>query len=358
MKFLKPLVLLAAIGGLAFAFWPVPKDKGRMTGKLNFEAKAEKRDIRETVEAAGFVRAVIYSNVRAEVSGKLQKLYVATGDMVKRDQILAELDPVLAKADEDEARRNVQLQRFTLERITRDLRRSETLREKGFVSEREMLDARTAYEVAKLQGEIAQSRLDKATENVSRTVIRAPHDGQVSDCVIVEGQIVIGAQSINRGTLIMTVSDTSVLRVDVSLNEFAATRVEVGKDALVTFDSIPSLRKSGKITFMTPFGTPDAKVPDLRIFPTQVSFAAGDGVRPGISANVTVTVDSVKDCVAVPLSAVFVDGADRVIYVRDGGGEWAARKVRLGLSDAGWTQVREGVTPGDVVSLIRPAVNR
>ena len=156
----------------------------------------------------------------------------------------------------------------------------------------------------------------------------------------------------------MTVSDTSVLRVDVSLNEFAATRVEVGKDALVTFDSIPSLRKSGKITFMTPFGTPDAKVPDLRIFPTQVSFAAGDGVRPGISANVTVTVDSVKDCVAVPLSAVFVDGADRVIYVRDGGGEWAARKVRLGLSDAGWTQVREGVTPGDVVSLIRPAVNR
>ena len=46
------------------------------------------------------------------------------------------------------------------------------------------------------------------------------------------------------------------------------------------------------------------------------------------------------------------------LVVGGGGGEWAARKVRLGLSDAGWTQVREGVTPGDVVSLIRPAVNR
>jgi RND family efflux transporter MFP subunit len=357
MKFLKPLAVLAVLGGLTFAFWPKPKGAGRVASAA-FEAKAEKRDIRETVEAAGFVRAVIYSNIRAEVSGKLQKLYVETGDMVKKDQILAELDPVLAKADEDEARRNVQLQKFTLERITRDLRRSEALREKGFVSERELLDARTAFEVAKLQGEIAQSRLDKASENVRKTVIRAPHAGQVSDCTIVEGQIVIGAQSINSGTLIMTISDTSVLRVDVNLNEFAATRVELGKEALVTFDSIPGLRKSGKITFMTPFGTADLKVPDLRVFPTQVSFAAGDGVRPGISANVTVTVDSVKGCVAVPVSAVFVDGADRLVYVRGADGEWEPRKVKVGLSDAGWSQVKEGVEAGAAVSLVRPALPR
>jgi len=361
MKFLKPLLILAVVGGLAFAFWPKKKGAGRSPSgapsTVN-EAKAEKRDIRETIEAAGFVRAVTYSNIRAEVSGKLQKLYVQTGDMVKKDQVLAELDPVLAKADEEEARRTLQLQKFTLEKVTRDLRRSEALREKGFVSEREMLDARTAYEVARLQSEIAQSRLDKASENVRKTVIRAPHDGQISDCTILEGQIVIGAQSINSGTLIMTVSDTSVLRVDVNLNEFAATRVELGKDAAVTFDSIPSLRKSGKITFMTPFGTADLKVPDLRVFPTQVSFAAGDGVRPGISANVTVTVDSVAGCVAVPVSAIFIDGADRIVYVRDAEGEWESRKVKVGLSDAGWSQVKEGLPLGTTVSLIRPALAR
>jgi len=358
MKFLKPLALLAVIGALVFAFWPKKKGGGHQPLAPAFEARAEKRDIRETIEAAGFVRAVIYSNIRAEVSGKLQKLYVETGDMVKKGQVLAELDPVLAKADEDEAGRTLQLQKFTLEKITRDLRRSEALRAKGFVSEREMLDAKTAYEVAKLQSEIAQSRLDKASENVRKTVIRAPHDGQVSDCTILEGQIVIGAQSINSGTLIMTISDTSILRVDVNLNEFAATRVEIGKDAQVTFDSIPSLRKTGKITFMTPFGTADLKVPDLRVFPTQVSFPSGDGVRPGISANVTVTVDSVKGCVAVPVSAVFVEGADRLVYVRNADGEWDAHKVKLGLSDAGWSQIKEGIALGDVVSLVRPAFVR
>jgi RND family efflux transporter MFP subunit len=357
MKFLKAFLLLAVVGGLAFFFWPTKKSSLRPTGPVS-EARAEKRDIRETVEAAGFVRAVIYSSIRAQVSGPILKLHVQTGDMVKKDQILVELDPVLANADEEQARRTVQLQTLTLERLERDLRRVEVLVKQSFVSEREVLDHRTAFEVAKLQRDISQAKLDTAVEMVRRTIIRSPHDGQVSDCNVLEGQIVIGAQSINNGTPLMTVSDTSVLRVDVNLNEFAATRVDLGKEAEVTFDSIPSLRKKGKITFMTPFGTADLKVPDLRVFPTQVSFQAGDGVRPGISGNVTVTVDSVKDCVAVPVSAVFLDGADRVVYVRAADGEWEARKVKLGLSDASWTQVKEGVAPGEVVSLIRPALTR
>ncbi len=356
MKLLKPFLLAVVVGALAFAFWPAKKPV--RSGAPSSEARAEKRDIRETVEAAGFVRAVIYSSIRAQVSGPILKLHVQTGDMVKKDQVLVELDPVLANADEEQARRSVQLQTFTLERLERDLRRVEVLVKKNFVSEREVLDHRTAYEVAKLQRDIAQAKLDTAVEMVRRTVIRAPHDGQVSDCNVLVGQIVIGAQSINNGTPLMTVSDTSVLRVDVNLNEFAATRVELGKDAVVTFDSIPGLRKPGKITFMTPFGTADLKVPDLRVFPTQVSFTAGDGVRPGISANVTVTVDSVRGCVAVPVSAVFVEGADRVVYVRAADGEWDARKVKLGLSDASWTQVREGVALGEVVSLIRPTLTR
>ncbi|MFM7743524.1 MAG: efflux RND transporter periplasmic adaptor subunit [Verrucomicrobiota bacterium] len=354
MKLLKPLFLVAVVIGLAFVFWPSRRSADRPAAGVS-EARAEKRDIRETVEAAGFVRAVIYSSIRAQVSGPILKLHVETGDMVKKDQVLVELDPVLANADEEQARRSVQLQAFTLERLERDLRRVEILEKQGFVSQREVLDHRTAYEVAKLQRDIAQARLDTAVEMVRRTVIRAPHDGQVSDCNVLVGQIVIGAQSINNGTPLMTVSDTSVLRVDVNLNEFAATRVELGKDAVVTFDSIPGLRKTGKITFMTPFGTADLKVPDLRVFPTQVSFPAGDGVRPGISANVTVTVDSVKGCVAVPVSAVFIDGADRIVYVRGAAGEWDLRKVRLGLSDASWTQIREGVELGAVVSLVRPA---
>ncbi|PAZ06745.1 MAG: hypothetical protein CAK86_02110 [Opitutia bacterium AMD-G1] len=61
MKFLKPLAILAVLGGLTFTFWPNKKGGGRKPLAPAFEAKAEKRDILETVEAAGFVRAVIWA---------------------------------------------------------------------------------------------------------------------------------------------------------------------------------------------------------------------------------------------------------------------------------------------------------
>lgn len=370
MSLKKTLIILTAVALVAAAavyWWPDDAKKGgpRAGGAkggapLNpIESIVAIRDIEETVDAAGYVRPVIFSDVKAEVSGKIQKIHVKDGQIVKKGAILIELDPLLVKADQDEARRNVQLQALNLEKTTRDFKRAEALREKGFVSDRELQDARTAYEVTKLQCDVAQSRFEKAEENVRKTVLVAPHDGTVSDSNnLVEGQVVIGAQSINSGTLLLRVSDISVLRVDVNLNEFAATRLSLGREATITFDSIPGLTKKGQVTFLAPFGTPDVKTPDLRVFPCQVSFAAGDGARPGISANLSVLVAREAGCLSIPVSAIFVEGKDRIVYVKGELGEWERRTVKLGLSDAGYTQVKSGVEVGETVSLVRQAVQR
>lgn len=370
MSLKKNLIILTAVALVAAAtwyWWPDSAKKGghRAGGPKSglpqnpIESVVAIRDIEETVDAAGYVRPVIFSDVKAEVSGKIQKIHVKDGQVVKKGAILIELDPLLVKADEDEARRNVQLQALNLEKTTRDLKRAEALREKGFVSDRELQDARTAYEVTKLQCDVAQSRFEKAQENVRKTVIVAPHDGMVSDSNnLVEGQVVIGAQSINSGTLLLRVSDVSVLRVDVNLNEFAATRLSLGREATITFDSLPGLTKKGKVTFLAPFGTPDVKTPDLRVFPCQVSFAAGDGARPGISANLSVLVARETGCLTIPVSAIFVEGNDRIVYAKGESGEWERRSVKLGLSDAGYTQVKSGVQAGETVSLVRQAVQR
>jgi HlyD family secretion protein len=370
MSLKKNLIILTAVAlvaGATWYWWPDNAKKGgRRPGgpkggvpQNPIESVVAIRDIEETVDAAGYVRPVLFSDVKAEVSGKIQKIHVKDGDVVKKGAILIELDPLLVKADEDEARRNVQLQALNLEKTTRDFKRAEALREKGFVSDRELQDARTAYEVTKLQCDVAQSRLEKAQENVRKTVLVAPHDGMVSDSNnLVEGQVVIGAQSINSGTLLLRVSDVSILRVDVNLNEFSATRLSLGREATITFDSIPGLTKKGKVTFLAPFGTADAKTPDLRVFPCQVSFAAGDGARPGISANLSVLVAKQAGCLTIPVSAIFVEGNDRIVYAKGESGEWERRSVKLGLSDAGFTQVKSGVQVGETVSLVRQAVQR
>lgn len=346
-------VLAVALG---FYFYnppePVVSDLRRLT------AKAERRDIESAVVASGFVRPIISSEIKAEVSGKVLQLPVTDGQRVKQGDLLAELDPTLARADREEAARNLQLQRLNLEKLARDRTRAEALRAREFVSAKEAEDAITAHEVAKLQLEVSQSRLDKAEENLRRTSIRAPHDGVVSDLGVLVGQIVVSAQSINSGTPLMKVSAIDTLRVDINLNEFDATRLEVGREAVLTFDSLPGVRRPGRISFLAAFGVADAKDKDVRVFPCQIAFESGEGVRPGISSNARVQLAVAKAAIAVPVSAVFVDGDERHLFVQQGDDKWERRTVKIGLSDSGWSEVLQGLAEGETVSLVRPAGQR
>lgn len=361
MKRTAVLSLLAVVAAAALWWWLVPASRpaaGPESAASRLVAKAERRDIESAVVASGFVRPVVSSEIKAEVSGKIARIHVDIGQSVRKDDLLVELDPTLARADRDESARNVQLQRLNVEKLARDRARTEALRAKEFVSAKEMEDAVTAHEVGKLQLEVAQSRLEKAEENLRKVSIRAPHDGVVSDLGVLEGQIAVGAQSINSGTLLMKVSAIDPLRVDINLNEFDATRIELGRDATVTFDSMPGVRREGKVTFLAPFGTADAKDKEVRVFPCQIGFGSGGGVRPGISANARILIATAKAVVAVPVSAVFIEDSGRFVYVRGPRGEWQRRPIEAGLSDAGWTEVAQGLAEGDVVSLVRPAGQR
>ena len=141
----------------------------------------------------------------------------------------------------------------------------------------------------------------------------------------------------------------------VDASDSSPAMVEVGREATLTFDSLPGVRRAGKVVFLAAFGVSDTKDKDVRVFPCQVAFEAGEGVRPGISANARVRLASAKGAVAVPVSAVFVDDAERYAYVRGADGAWERRAIDIGLSDSGWTEVTKGIAEGDVVSLVRPA---
>jgi HlyD family secretion protein len=353
------ILSLAVLVGAGLWWWlgttSSPPADGPESTAARLTAKAQRRDIEAAVVASGFVRPVISSEIKAEVSGKISRIHVEIGQSVRKDDLLVDLDPTLARADRDEAARNVQLQRLNAEKLARDRSRTEALRAREFVSAKELEDAITAHEVAKLQLEVTQSRLEKSEENLRRVSIRAPHDGVVSDIGVLEGQIAVGAQSINSGTLLMKVSAVDPLRVDINLNEFDATRVEVGRDTILTFDSMPGVRREGKVSFLAPFGSADVKDKDVRVFPCQIGFGSGGGVRPGISANARIRIASVKGAVAVPVSAVFIEETDRYVYVRGAGSSWERRRIEAGMSDAGWTEVTQGLAEGEVVSLVRPA---
>lgn len=345
--------LAAALAALLLAGCPArktdtPAPRAAATDESTL-AKVSKRDLEEAVEATGFVESVNAPfDVRAEISGRVLNLPVETGTPVKRGQKLLELDDTYLKADNDEALRNEQLARLAVDRAERDERRQADLFKEGFATEKARQDAKIDADFARVKLEAAKATVSKTRTNLAKAVIRAPFDGFVSDLGATADQVVSG-----NGTLLMRIYDFSQLRVVVKLNEFDAARVGIGRAASVTFDSLPGVVAPGKVGYISPFATSEQ---NLRVFTTKVDFSPKDApVRPGVSATVRIVTRRAPEALCVPVSAVFIEGNARHVYVRDNNNAFSRREVNAGISDTGFVEIRAGLAEGDVVSLVRPA---
>lgn len=314
-------------------------------------ATVERRDIAETIEITGQVTPVIASDIKSEISGRILRIHVKAGDAVTRGQLLVELDPVRLEADLRASERAVQGDRLSVEKAERDYARLQELVSTNSATEQQLFDARIDMEQARNQLQISSARLDTAMENLALTRITAPHDGIVIVRDTQEGQVISGATSVSNGTTLMRVADLRQLYTETFVNELDLRRVQVGGAATITFDAVPGLTVQGRIAEVAPAAILRENV---RVFPAKIAFELDDPrVRPGISASVTLPVARVEQVPAVIISAVFNDGADRVVFVRDGE-SYRRRVVTTGLNDLGFVEIKSGAEPGDVISLTRP----
>lgn len=311
-------------------------------------AVAARRDIEESVEATGFVESVHAPfDVRSEIGGRILHIFVDNGARVVRGQKLLELDDTSPKADFLEATRNAQLAKLELERAQRDFDRQESLHKEGFSTEKARLDAKTEADFARLRLEVSEARVDKARNNLAKTVVVAPFDGFVSDLGVSVDQLISG-----NSTTLMRVYDFTRLRVVAKFNEFDAARMALGKTGSVTFDSLPGVSAPGTIGYISPFATLEQ---NLRVFTAKIDFSPKDApVRPGVSANVRIVTRRAANAVSVPVSAVFIDDAERLVYLKKPDGSLVRHEVKTGLNDSGFVEIREGLAEGDKVSLVRP----
>lgn len=337
---------------LVLAGCPAPSSGPAATGSSKAAtplASPVRRDIEECVEAAGVVESVNAPfDIRPEINGRIARIAVETGQSVKRGDTLVELDPAALRVDLEEAERNEQLARLDLDRVDRDRRRQEALFKEGFATGKAVTDAKTDTQYASIKLQLAEARLAKAKVNLGKTVVTAPFDGFVSDIAATVEQLVTG-----NGMVIMRVYDFSRLRVVAKFNEFDAARLAIGRSGTITFDSLPGVALPGTIGYISPFASSEQ---NLRVFTARVDFTPKEAaVRPGVSATVRIVTRRAEDVPSLPLSAVFVEGASKFVYLKKPDGTFERRAVETGLNDTGFVEIRSGLDEGDSVALVRPA---
>ena len=378
------LVAAAAIAGTAVAL--ASRTQGGPATKDDTPyAKAAYADVQVEVLEVGEVEPEIKVDVKSALSGKIVDRAVREGDVVKKGQLIAAIEPDVNQAQTLAAvRRGVNQAEIDFSDADKDYRAKQELLHDGLISVEVHREAETRYRTAK---EVLDAAREKAnivessgvpmTTNPNQRInITSPMDGVVITRPLELGEAVTGAGSFNAGSVIATVADLSTMLVKVGVNEVDIGKVRLAAPVVVTLDAYPKVRFTGKVTRIAPAAR---LVDQVKVFDVEVSLdAQGKELRTGMTANVSVKGEKVAHVLAVPVEAVFHREDGDAVYVRkpvpDAGAKAKAneakatpnprdawkqvfeeRKVETGIASLSRIQVMSGLVDGEEVALEDPS---
>lgn len=280
--------------------------------------------ISEELQAVGSLRSNESVMLRPEVSGRIATIGFRDGQPVKRGQLLVALDSSLNQAEVAQARAELDL-------AISNLKRTEDLARKNFVSS-------SAQEQAASNVEVLAARLKLAEARLAKMLIVAPFDGVVGIRSVSLGDYV------REGTDLVNIEDIHVLKVDFRLPERHFAQLKVGQTVEVVADALPGARYAGAIEAINPRIDASGRSLEVRARLTNT-----DGrLRPGMFARVRVILGERANALLVPEEAIVPLGDDFFVYtVADGKANRV--RVKLGVRRESQVELLEGVKAGDQV---------
>jgi HlyD family secretion protein len=333
---------------------------GKKEEKVSFEtAKVEKKSIHTSITATGTIEPVTSVTVGTQVSGIVAKLYVDYNSIVKKGQVIAELDKTNLISELNTAKANLASSQSTATYQQANYKRYKTLYDKGLVSADEFENAQLSYQKAREDVNAKRESVRKAETNLGYATITSPIDGVVLSKSVEEGQTV--AASFNTPELFKIAQDLTDMRVIADIDEADIGGVKEGQRVSFTVDAFPDDHFEGRVTQVRQQATTESNVVTYEV----VISAPNEDLKlmPGLTASVTIYTMEKNDVLVVPSKALrfmpnqaflekdqtIVDvEADHKLWTMEGN-TFKAHKVEIGTSNGVLTEITGGVAAGTVV---------
>ncbi len=296
--------------------------------------KVEKKDLVQVVTASGEVRPKRYVNVGANVSGRLVEIDVKEGDRVRQGEVLAKVESERYQAVQRQSEAGLAASRADLQRAEADVAvaklafdRMKQMRNENLVAESDYDQAEADFKMKTANVESARRRvaqlqaaLDSTRDDLVKTTVISPMDGQVTNLPKEAGEMVIGALSF-QPTTIMTVADLSIMECEVMVDETDFRNLKLGQEAKIKVDALEGLELKGEVTEIgasalvrgsgsqtaaqTTLGANTGNQPkDFKVTITITN--PPPNLRPGLNATADITTAKREKVIAVPVQAVVV----------------------------------------------------
>jgi len=333
---------------------------GKKKETVSFEtSKVERTNIQTSITATGTIEPVTSVTVGTQVSGIVQHLYVDYNSVVKKGQVIAELDKTNLTSELNTANANLSSMQSSLDYEQANYNRYKTLYDKGLVSADEYESARLSYLKAREQVSTARENVRRAKTNLGYATITSPIDGVVLSKSVEEGQTV--ASSFSTPELFVIAQDLTNMRVIADIDEADIGGVKEGHRVSFTVDAFPDDHFEGHVTQVRQQATTESNVVTYEVV---ISAPNKDlKLMPGLTANVTIFTLEKNDVLAVqakalrfmPNEALLTEGqtiedveSPQKIWTLEGS-VFRAHAVKTGTTNGLLTEIISGVEEGTEV---------
>ena len=349
------LIILAAVAVVVLVIVFIWRQQAGYTKVLT--AKVARQELATVVSGTGQIKPRTYANLSATAMGRVTRLYVKEGDLVKKGQIVATIENVQQKASvagqqaaiaaaktdiasyvaaEKTAEANVEKAKADLEQKRLDWEREQPLYKAGIVAKSDYDVKKAAYDtdVASLNQSVAALNQAKAQTDsyrahlqtniatlsanqnlLDQTIMVAPFDAIVTNQPVREGESVVPGIQNTAGSTLMTLADMSVITAEVKVDETDIVNIRVGQPVEVSVDALPGkvfkghvtlagdqalLRSTGVATLQSTTGTEEAK--DFKVVVTLDDVS--NDLRPGLSTTAKITTAHKQNVLTLPIQAL------------------------------------------------------
>ncbi len=363
----KKLFLLAIIFvGVVGYYWIHAGDD-----EISYITEPVKRqNVQKVVNATGEVRAIELVTVGAQVSGKIEKLYVLMGQNVKKGDLIAEIDSTtqqnevdINKARLESYKAQLNAAEVSLKIADKQYKRTQTLKAKKAASDEDLENAQDTFETAKskvteLQSSIKETEISLSTAetNLGYTKITAPLDGTIVSIPVKEGQTINAAMDT---PAIVQIADLSQMEILIEISEGDISNIKPG--VKVTYSILADLNDVHEttlksidpgLTLLTNNEYTEVVESSEAIYYYGRLVVPNDErkLRIGMTTQNVIYVENADNVLTIPVTALKTDGTQKYVDVLTAEGV-KKRTVITGVSDGLRVEIKEGVSEGDEVVL-------